>query len=584
MARRLEGSTYESRGVHYASITVAQRKRESFALPTCKTAEQAKARTKIVNDVVQRLRGAGHADIVPRFAKEAAERPAGKELDRLMSAVNGLCCGSMVPRDALLDGSLFREVGGMWTSEKLAQEYRGQVSDRKGLKDIEALLEKHVYPYVGDIPVPLFGMQHAQIVLNKYPKENDPGSLRNIAKLVNRVINLAVKPLGLIPSNPLPSGWIPKAGPKKSRSCVYPPEDVQLMACTEVDIGLRVLWGYLHREGHRKGEVFRLTFSDFDLKLGTINLRKNKTDDPRFWVLSPGVAAMLRTWKRYREEVLGERVTGDSFVFFGCSNEHPGTKTFHAAKVYRQNLLTAGIDRSALHMHGGNHKQVRAHDTRAAFVTVALVHGRNEMWISDRTGHSSLDEMKTYRRNARAFVELNLGDWRPLDQLIPELQPYLADASQKEQMAQPSEQTTSAPDAPVAASPVAASSAVPSRRKARHAPEAPPVPVAEGPAAVVEASPTPLVAAVAPACEEVQEPDAGELAAAAPVCTSDEGRLEPHNDAPEAIVGANVGAPSGLWLGAGFVGVANQRDLPWMMGAQSPPTFGRLISSSGTVP
>ena len=211
------------------------------------------------------------------------------------------------------------------------------------------------------------------------------------------------------------------------------------------------------------------------------------------------------------------------------------------------------------------------------------------MWISDRTGHSSLDEMKTYRRNARAFVELNLGDWRPLDQLIPELQPYLADASQKEQMAQSSEQTTSAPDAPVAMS-----AAAPSRRKARGAAaaegaplpaaEGAPLPAGEGSAAVAEASPTPLVAAAAAACEEVQEADVVELAAAASVCTSDEGRWEPHQDAPEANVGANVGARSVLWRGAGFVGVANQRDLPWMMASQSPPTFGPLISSSGTAP
>lgn len=560
MGRRLEGSTYESRGVHYASITVGQRKRESFALPTCKTEEQAKARTKILNDVVQRLRGANHADLVPRFAQEAADRPTGKPLDRLLSAVNGLCEGTIVPRDALLDSMSFRDVGEMWTSGRMTEQYRGQVVHREAAGELAALLARHVYPHVGDIPVTLFGFQHAQKVLNEYPKGGEPGSLRNVAKLINRIMELAVKPLGLIPSNPLPRRWIPKAGPKKSRSCIYPHEDAQLMACSATEIGLRVLWGYLHREGHRKGEAFLLTFGDFDLQLGTINLRKNKTDDPRFWVLSPGVAAMIRAWKRYREEVMGERITGSSFVFFACGNKHPGTHRFHAAKTYRKNLVEAGIDRAQLFAHGDNHRQVRAHDTRAAFVTVALANGRNEMWISDRTGHSSLDEMRTYRRNARAFVELNLGDWKPLDQLIPELQPYLDDAAQKGQTAVAPEQPSEGP--PAAASLTAA--------------------IANIPATVVEATAAGSVA-TAPAGEQARDLNAEEAAAAAPVCTSNEGGLEPRG-APEANVGANVGGRSRRRVGAGAGSVANQRDLTRMMASQSPPTFGAWNSSSGTAP
>ena len=119
MARKLEGSKYKSRGVWYAYITVARGKRESFAMPTCTTEEQAEARKNILNDVVQRLRGAGHAALVPRWAKEAAERPTGKALDRIVNAVTALCCGKMVPRDLLLDSSTFREVGEMWTSGEM---------------------------------------------------------------------------------------------------------------------------------------------------------------------------------------------------------------------------------------------------------------------------------------------------------------------------------------------------------------------------------------------------------------------------------------------------------------------------------
>jgi integrase len=616
MARKSTGTKYKSRGIWYACITVAQRKRESFAMPTCKTEEQAEERKNIVNDVVQRLRGAGHAALVARFAKEAAERPAGKPLDRLLGSVKALCCGDMVPRDLLLDTALFREVGEMWTSGRMNEKYPGQGYARAGAKDIAGLLEKHVYPHIGELPVSMIRQEHVQLVLQNYPKGNDQDSLRNIGKLTNRVINLAVKPLGIIPSNPLPTGWIPKPGSKKSRTCLYPTEDVQLMACTAVDLGLRVLWGYLHREGHRRGEAFLLRFRNFDLKLGTINLPPefNKTGEARFWVLSPGVAAMLRAWKRYREEVLGERVTGESLVFFGRNNRPPESRKFHAARTYRENLETAGIDRPQLfEQPGSSHKQVRAHDTRAAFVTVALANGKGDMWISDRTGHSSLEEMKTYRRNARAFIELNLGDWRPVDQLIPELQPHLdappaqataaaAPASAAPAVAAPAP-AAPAPEAPTVAAQVAMSAAAPSRKRARRtaAAEAKPgvLPAAEAPAAAAETPLHPLPVAVAeaapavveaafvadavPGCEEVQQPH-GELAAAAPACTSDEGGWGAHGEAPEAIVGAIVADRSDLRLGAGFVGFEIRRDLPWMFAVQSPPTFGALISSSGTAP
>jgi integrase len=577
MARTTTGTKYRSRGVWYACITVSARKRETFAMPTCTTEEQAEARKILINDVVQRLRKAGHAALVQRFAKEAAERAAGKPLDRLLSGVGGLCCGTLVPRDLLLDTALFREVGEMWTSGELEQRYRGQVKTRTGAGAIAALLDKHVYPHVGEIPVSLIGPQHGQLILNSAPAGHDPDSLRNIAKLFNRILSLAVSPLKLIAVNPLPRGWIPKPGPKKARSCIYPTEDVQLLGCAEVSIGLRVLWGYLHREGHRKNEVFGLTWSDFDLTLGTINLDKNKTNQPRFWVLSPGVAALLRAWKRYREEVLGERVTGSDRVFFARGGRPPGTRMFHAARTYRENLQTAGIDRPQLFAHGDNRRQVRAHDTRAAFVTVALAAEKNELWIADRTGHSSMAEMATYRRSARAFIELKLGTWKPLDGLIPELLPYLDEASPSAPKAASAEPAmlSDAPPVPAAAA-EAAGGVVEAAEGLAAAPEA-----ATRPSLAAEVEPA--AEATAAGCEGVEAPDCGELAAA-PDCASDEGGSAPPRDGAGAIVGANVGARRGPRLDTGFVGSENRLDSPRQSAMQFPPTFGVGNSSTGTAP
>jgi len=66
-------------------------------------------------------------------------------------------------------------------------------------------------------------------------------------------------------------------------------------------------------------------------------------------------------------------------------------------------------------------QQIRAHDLRASFVTVALANGRSETWVADRTGHTSSVMLNRYRRLARSFQELSVGDFIPLDRAIPEL-------------------------------------------------------------------------------------------------------------------------------------------------------------------
>jgi hypothetical protein len=64
---------------------------------------------------------------------------------------------------------------------------------------------------------------------------------------------------------------------------------------------------------------------------------------------------------------------------------------------------------------------IRAHDLRATFVTVNLALGKNEAWITDRTGHQSSEMIYTYKRAARMHQELALGEFTPLHQAIPEL-------------------------------------------------------------------------------------------------------------------------------------------------------------------
>ncbi len=160
------------------------------------------------------------------------------------------------------------------------------------------------------------------------------------------------------------------------------------MACEDVPIERRLLWGFLAREGMRVSEVLSLRWTDLDLERGAVALDENKTDEPRAWALAPGVAGALAHFHQRRDP---ERV----LVF-----EQP-PEPERLATWLRADLKAAGVHRPALHTRGKARLAIRAHDLRASFVTVGLACGRSEAWITDRTGHRS-HEMVTATGARRA--------------------------------------------------------------------------------------------------------------------------------------------------------------------------------------
>jgi integrase len=74
---------------------------------------------------------------------------------------------------------------------------------------------------------------------------------------------------------------LPKAGKPPAYAYLYPDEDAKLLACKAVPLALRVLFGFLSREGSRTSEAAAMRFIDLDLERGTLTLDENKTDDPR---------------------------------------------------------------------------------------------------------------------------------------------------------------------------------------------------------------------------------------------------------------------------------------------------------------
>ena len=175
-----------------------------------------------------------------------------------------------------------------------------------------------------------------------------------------------------------------------------------------VPLEYRVAYLFTHREGMRKGEVRRLTWGDLDLARGMVALDENKTDRPRSWVLDPGVAKVLARWKAHQ----GDPKAGQP-VF-------PGVAWDRLALIYRAHCEAVGIDRGRLFEKKANKLRLRAHDMRAFFITAGMFAGRDALWITDRTGHTTLGMLRTYERDVRRWRELGEA---PVDAdvAIPEL-------------------------------------------------------------------------------------------------------------------------------------------------------------------
>jgi len=307
-----------------------------------------------------------------------------------------LTAGLRVRRGADSAPFTMRDLGKAWTSGELAKKYPDHVK-QKSTADKDAERLRVLCKAIGDVPVTRFAVADAKRAMAALPKELSSTTRRQYAQIIRRLLALAVWPLELIPQNPLPRGFLPRVHPTKGRSWLYPSEDTQLLACTEVALERRVLYGFLAREGLRGGEALKLQWSDLDLTRGVVRLDENKTDDPRAWALGPGVAAALERLPR-----------AESSLVFRVENEN------RLAEAFRADLRKAKIDRPELFEKSKSRMRIRVHDLRATFVTLSLANGRSETWVSDRTGHRSTLMIARYRRGARTAAELGLGELAPL--------------------------------------------------------------------------------------------------------------------------------------------------------------------------
>jgi integrase len=313
----------------------------------------------------------------------------------------------------------FRQLGEMWTSGKLHALYPSYIGQKKSSKSDESRLRLYVYDKIGNLAVRDLaspdGVTRCKRVVAPVEAQTSRTTARHVALVIHRLLGLAAFPLEIIPNNPLPKGFLPKLEPDKAKSYIYPDEDLRLMRCVRVPLVERLFYGFLVREGPRVGEVRELQLCELDFEHGWGHVDETKTGKPKDWPLHPGT---LEALKRFRDRYMPSKKAA-AFVFAGKDGEL--LDPYLLARKLREYLKLAKVNRPQLFMHSQHRLQLRAHDLRASFVTVALANNKTESWVADRTGHMSSQMINKYKRWARGHREQNLGDWTPLYRAIPEL-------------------------------------------------------------------------------------------------------------------------------------------------------------------
>lgn len=401
-------------------VTMLGKERASFLMSACKTVDEATARSKLLASLAARFRKAG---VIGRPEARTLLETAASCSEALLPGVvtvAGELVGGTLP-ETLARVPTFREVREEWTTGKLHARFPDHVKlkrdadqDASRAETIEAIMVTGGLK-LGDKPISKITLDDAEAVMQNLPETaKRPGTRRQYAQILHRVLALAVWPCRYVAATPLPKGFMPKPGKPPRFHYLYPSEDAALMAHKETPLWVRVLLGFLDREGPREGEGYGFQVRDFDLELGTVNLEENKTDDPRTWALDPGTRRALKAWVKLRG------AGPDDFMFVDGSGG-PLTGDHKMAEVLRAELWKAGVQRYELHNDTKNSRRLRVHDLRATFTTLALANGRTEAWVKDRTGWTSSVMLERYRRAARSAQELGLGWLAPLDEAIPEL-------------------------------------------------------------------------------------------------------------------------------------------------------------------
>jgi integrase len=379
---------------------------ESYGSPV-ERLELAKKRVAVLRRMRDDLVAAGRGPEAKLLMIEAGKVAADDVL--FDTAVNMAEVVASLPKERSLRWRTWGELADAWTSGELARLYP-RAGYGKETHDDDIPKVDLFRPVLGDVELCAFNDQNYWAAMRLLPDGRSDATFRHHAQVIRRVLKLAVE-LGLIEKWPLgPNCKLPKIDKKKAPvyTFVYPDEDALLMGCEEVAFEYRVLWGFIMREGLRIGEAFRIRWEHIDRSFprGILRVPETKTGRALEFVFEWGTLEALDELRARMPKEPGP---------FSWLTESALDKV---AERVRAHLVKAGCDRQTLLFSSGRQKRLREHDLRATFVTLAKLQGKDDAYVSAKTGHESSKMIQRYNHAKATLEQLGLPSLARLDEAL----------------------------------------------------------------------------------------------------------------------------------------------------------------------
>lgn len=244
----------------------------------------------------------------------------------------------------------------------------------------EANVRNHIVPEIGSATVQ--GLS-ADILTRFYGERLASGlsarSVRYLHAIVHKALadalswNLVVRNVADAASPP--SNKAAKAPPPRTWS----PSELRAFLTATAEKPLHPLWWTLASTGARRGEALGLRWPDVDLEAATISITISKSGRGRQVALDADTVAVLREHRRRQlEERLrwGPAYRAGDYVF-----------TREDGKPYAPDYVTRAFREA---VKKADVSQIRLHDLRHTWASLALAAGVNPKVVSERLGHATV--------------------------------------------------------------------------------------------------------------------------------------------------------------------------------------------------
>ncbi|NFV81300.1 tyrosine-type recombinase/integrase [Magnetospirillum aberrantis] len=276
------------------------------------------------------------------------------------------------------------------TTVRVAAERFIRAQRRKGLRSVgeqERLLDLHVLPEIGDMPIGAVERRHVYVLLEKLRDGGFGAQVNRVLTQTKTFLNWAVE-AGEIAANP--AAVIKRMVPEKPRERVLSGDEVAkvILAADGVGYPVAPLVRLLLLTGQRREEVTQARWSEFDLENGywTIPAERTKAKREHRLPLPKAVVDMLNQLPRFTSDGTEDR----GYVF----SARGGRKPYAGWRRAAQNLQTKAALSAPWTIH----------DLRRTAASMMGEAGADEAIISRVLNHSPRSRMgitATYERSRR---------------------------------------------------------------------------------------------------------------------------------------------------------------------------------------